>query len=71
MIVAAPPLQREALSLRDEFLSLPGLTLTLPQAARLLGVREAQARKALEELEEEGFLVCSGTGVYFRPRCAW
>ena len=68
MILVAPPIERDVLRLREEFTSLPGLTLTAAQTARLLNVREAQAAKMLAELEEEDFLECAATGVYFRHR---
>ena len=63
-----PSIAPDALRLREEFHALPGLTLTPPQAARLLSVRLPEAAKMLGALKEEGFLGCSGSGIYFRPR---
>lgn len=68
MTLVAPSFERDVQRLFDEFEALPGLTLTVPQVVRLLGVRERQAAKILAELEGEGFLVHSAGGVYRRPR---
>ena len=50
--------------LRSEFLSLPGMCLTVEQAARLLDAPPGEAMAALSALEEEGLLVRSPNGVY-------
>ena len=68
MTLVAPSFERDVQRLFDEFQALPGLTLTVPQVVRLLGVRERQASTILAELEGEGFLVRSTSGVYRRPR---
>lgn len=54
-------------NLREEFVSLPGLTLTLPQVVRLLDVDRAAAMRALTQLEAEGLLQHSADGIYRRP----
>jgi DNA-binding IclR family transcriptional regulator len=54
-------------SLREEFVSLPGLTLTLQQVARLLDVDRAAAVRVLNQLEAEGLLQHSADGMYRRP----
>jgi Fic family protein len=66
MIVLGGPVDLDTLRLRNEFLSMPGLSITRPQVARLLGVRLDHARAMLEELEHEGFLVCDADGDYRR-----
>ena len=70
MVLIAPSIERDTLRVRDEFLSLPGLTLTAAQAARLLSVPEPQARRMLDLLRVEGFLDVSPTGAYIRHKCA-
>jgi DNA-binding GntR family transcriptional regulator len=50
--------------IRREYLDLPGLCLTLEQAARLCNVDRTTCRNALNELIHEGVLRRSGN-VYF------
>jgi hypothetical protein len=66
----APPallLQR----IRAEFLEMPGLTLTVQQAARLWGLPTPQAETLLTELLAGGFLVLGRHGSYERPGCRY
>jgi hypothetical protein len=63
MIVAADPIEADVLRLRHEFLSLPGLRLTLPQIARLLNVRLDHADALVSALAGEGFLVRNADGI--------
>jgi Fic family protein len=53
---------------------MPGLMLTLPQAARLWCLTAPQARAGLTELVDAGFLVRDPHDVYRRrgacPRCS-
>ena len=60
--------------IRAEFVEMPGLMLTLPQAARLWCLTAPQAQAALTELVDAGFLVRDPHGVYRRrgacPRCS-
>ena len=53
---------------RGEFLEMPGLHLTLPQAARLFDLDMALCELLLDELVATGFLRCSN-GTYSRA-CA-
>ena len=59
---------------RAEFVEMPGLMLTLPQAARLWCLTASQAKAALTELVGGGFLMCDPHGMYRRrgscPRCS-
>ena len=66
MIAVAEPVDANQLRLRHEFLSMPGLVLTVPQAARLLGVRTRDADELLGCLENEGFLTRTPLGMYRR-----
>ncbi|HZR26683.1 MAG TPA: hypothetical protein VFA59_24025 [Vicinamibacterales bacterium] len=52
--------------IRAEFVEMPGLTLTLPQAARFWTLTAPQANAALSELAEGGFLVRDPHGLYRR-----
>jgi DNA-binding IclR family transcriptional regulator len=50
--------------IRAEFLEMPGLKLTLPQACRLWNVDDASCRHALATLAAEGFLTQTRSGAY-------
>lgn len=67
VVTGAPPTDRDTLRLRHEFLEMPGLVVTVPQAARLFGVRLDHAADMLESLEHEGFLTRDARGSYRRP----
>jgi len=41
---------------RGEFLEMPGLQLTMPQAARLWGMEQAACRAVVDALVEASFL---------------
>ena len=69
IVLDAPPLERDALRLRSEFLEMPGLAVTLPQTARLLGTRLDHAADILAQLEREGFLFRDRDDVYRWARC--
>jgi len=60
--------------IRAEFVEMPGLMLTLPQAARLWCLTAPQAQAGLGELVDAGFLVRDSHDVYRRrgacPRCS-
>ena len=62
----AVPVDADLGRLRTEFFALPGLSLTARQAARLLSVREPNARALLDALVAEGLLVRTGGGLYKR-----
>ncbi|HEY0872880.1 MAG TPA: hypothetical protein VGD94_05360 [Vicinamibacterales bacterium] len=52
--------------IRAEFLEMPGLKLTLPQAARVFGADAAAVKPVLDQLRDEGFLVREPAGVFRR-----
>jgi Fic family protein len=58
----APSLVNERI--RNEYLEGPGLRLTVGQAARFLGLEPATCERALEELEQNGFLCRYADGSY-------
>jgi hypothetical protein len=51
---------------RGEFLEMPGLRLTVPQAARLLGLDAASCRHVLDALVESAFLRWTSGGAVAR-----
>lgn len=58
---------------RAEYLEMPGLCLTVPQAARLLGVDVHESERVLSDLERAGLLRRNQKGAYIRrpcPRCS-
>jgi hypothetical protein len=59
--------------IRGEFTEMPGLTLTVPQAARLWSLDISQSQRLLSELVSTGFLMRDSRGAYRRrgcPRCS-
>ena len=66
MIVTAEPIDLDALRVRNEFLAMPGLTISVPQVARMLGLRSEHAAAILETLEHERFLTHIANGAYRR-----
>ncbi len=66
MISVAAPIEADLLRLRHEFLSMPALTLTVPQVARLLGVRTEYAAELLATLTADRLLTRVETGAYRR-----
>ena len=66
MIAPAAPIEADALRLRHEFLSVPALSLTEQQVARLLGVRTVHAAELLASLERERLLTRADSGAYRR-----
>lgn len=58
--------QRLLLRVRGEYLEMPGLRLTLPQAARLWNLDQHLALTLLEALVEAGFLARTSDGHYCR-----
>ena len=69
MIVAATPTDLDALRLRHEFLKIPGLDVSVPQVARILGLRSEHAAAILDALARERFLTRTPSGSYQRA-CA-
>jgi hypothetical protein len=49
-----------------EYLEMPGLSLTVPQARRLLGLDTRTCERVLEELVGQHFLRRTPHGVYIR-----
>lgn len=66
-VVEGVPIEQDMLRLRNEFIEMPGLTVTITQTARLFGVRLAHAADMLALLEREGFLTRDECGSYRRP----
>ena len=62
MIIAANPIDADVLRIRHEFLSLPGLQLTIPQIARLLNIRFEHAEALAATLADEEFFVREADG---------
>lgn len=52
--------------IQNEYVEMPGLVLTLPQAARLWGLSESRSAHLLSMLVETGFLICDKKTVYRR-----
>ena len=52
--------------IRSEFLEMPGLKLTVQQAARLWGLERATSERLLARLADAGFLWRSRDGAYTR-----
>ncbi len=48
--------QRLVHRVKSEFIEMPGLQLTLPQAARLWGLDHESSRKVIDSLVEVAFL---------------
>jgi Fic family protein len=52
--------------IRGEYLEMPGLRLTVPQALRLWGLPQDVCEYALARLVEEGFLRRTADGAFVR-----
>jgi hypothetical protein len=63
-----PDARELRLLIRAEYREIPGLSVTLAQAARLWNADRAQCLAALEALTADGFLYRSGD-VYHRSTC--
>ena len=61
MVVFGYPTDLDALRLRNEFLSMPGLSLTVAQTARLLAIRLEHARGMLGEATGEQLMRMQAT----------
>jgi hypothetical protein len=57
-----------ALRVHGEYSEMPGLRLTVPQAARLFGVAPDVAHAVLDELRRASVLSCSDRGIYSLSR---
>jgi hypothetical protein len=51
---------------RGEFNEMPGLQLTIPQAARLLGIEPEACRDVIDTLVDSSFLKRTPTGAVVR-----
>ena len=60
------PMSRDVARIRNEYVEMPGLILTLPQAARLWSLSESRSQLLLSLLVEAGFLICDKKTVYRR-----
>jgi len=56
------------LRVRAEYVEMPGLRLTVLQAARLFGVAPEVARAVLDDLRRASVLTCSDRGTYALSR---
>ena len=57
-------MSRDMARIRNEYVEMPGLVLTLPQAARLWSLSESRSQLLLSLLVEAGFLICDKKTVY-------
>jgi len=64
--MTAALLDTDLARLRSEFLSYPGMCLTVEQVVRLLDVRRDEAMRVLSVLEDEGLLTRWANGSYRR-----
>ena len=55
---------------RAEFAEMPGLRLSMPQAARLWGFDQADCRHVIDTLEHSGYLRRTSTGLIVRAEDA-
>jgi hypothetical protein len=55
---------------RNEFIEMPGLQLTLPQAARLWGLDHESSRQVIEALVEAAFLRWTAQGTVIRAKAS-
>jgi hypothetical protein len=51
---------------RGEFNEMPGLQLTVPQAAKLLGIEPEACRDVIDELVDDAFLRWTASGMIVR-----
>jgi DNA-binding IclR family transcriptional regulator len=61
--VASDPVRRVS----AEFLEMPGLRLTIPQACRLFSLPSTECQSLLATLVDRGFLIRTREGHYIRP----
>ena len=54
--------------IRAEYVEMPGLSLTAPQAARLWNLGTLRSEQVLSMLVNSGFLLCDRRGLYRRRR---
>ena len=66
MMTVSAPIDADALRIRHEFLTLPGLRASVASFATLLNVSERHACLVLESLIDDGFLKRTADGQYVR-----
>jgi predicted transcriptional regulator of viral defense system len=66
MMTIAEPIDADALRVRHEFLTLPGLHASVDFCALLLGLQPRHALVILESLVRDGFLERTADGQYVR-----
>jgi hypothetical protein len=64
--LSARQMSSDVARIRNEYVEMPGLVLTLPQAARLWGLSESRSALLLSMLVETGFLICDKKTIYRR-----
>lgn len=57
--------------IRGEYLEMPGLSLTLPQAQRLWGLDQGFCHDLLNTLVETGFLARTERGAFVHHDASW
>jgi hypothetical protein len=62
--------QRLVHRVKNEFIEMPGLQLTLPQAARLWGLDHESSRKVIDSLVEVSFLRWTPQGTVIRAKAS-
>jgi hypothetical protein len=55
---------------KSEFIEMPGLQLTLPQAARLWGLDHEASRRVIDSLVEVSFLRWTSQGTVIRAKAS-
>jgi len=55
---------------KSEFIEMPGLQLTLPQAARLWGLDHDSSRQVIDSLVEVSFLRWTAQGTVVRAKAS-
>ena len=63
-------IHRLAHRVKNEFIEMPGLQLTLPQAARLWGLDHEASRRVIDALVENEFLRWTPKGTIIRAKAS-
>lgn len=64
--LAVDSFERLARRIRNEYLEMPGLSLTLPQAERMWQLRHTECENILGALVDSGFLARTSGGAFVR-----
>ena len=62
MTLSATQIETLVMRVKTEYVEMPGLSLTLPQAQRLLGLDGVTCQTLLRDLVDSGFLVSTSNG---------